>query len=235
MDLETLGAIASIILIDLVLSGDNALVIGMAARSLPDRQRKWAIVGGTAAAILLRVTLTVLAALIFFSFTGLRLAGGLLLCWIAVKLLIEPPAEEEVGAGERLWEAVRIILVADVVMSLDNILAVAGASRGHLGLLVFGLMLSIPLLMGGATLVSYLLRRAPWLVWLGGAVIAWVAGEMMVNDPLLHERITRQLPALTWVIPLGLTLAIVIGSFLWVRRRTDRELLESTTAEDGRS
>ncbi len=226
MEWGILGAIASIILIDLVLSGDNALVIGMAARELPNRQRKWAILWGTGVAILLRVAFTALTALLFFSVTGLRLIGGLLLIWIAVKLLVRPPAgrlaadKEDAAVSHSLWEAIRIIVIADVVMSLDNILAVAGASRGHLGLLVFGLALSIPILMGGAALVAYLMRRMPWLIWLGGGVLAWVAGEMIVGDPLLHERLTELLPALLWLIPLTITLGVVIASYLWYMRRS---------------
>ncbi|OGF54575.1 MAG: hypothetical protein A2Z21_06755 [Candidatus Fraserbacteria bacterium RBG_16_55_9] len=219
MDWSILGKVASIVLIDLVLSGDNALVIGMAARDLPSRQRRWAILWGTVAAIVLRVSFTILAALLLFNFPGLRLGGGLLLIWIAVKLLAKPPSEEQVGTGHGLWEAIRIIVVADAVMSLDNILAVAGASHGDLALLIFGLALSIPLLMGGAVLVAYLMNRLPWLNWLGGAVLAWVAGEMIVNDPLLRDRLENALLALHWVIPLLLTLVVVVASYIWVRRR----------------
>jgi len=219
MDWSTLSAIASIVLIDLVLSGDNALVIGMAARELPHRQRRWAIVWGTVGAIVLRVTFTLLAATLLFNVAGLRLAGGLLLLWIAVKLLVKPPSEGEVEAGHSLLEAIRIIVLADLVMSLDNILAVAGASRGHLGLLIFGLVLSIPLLMGGAALVAHLMRRFSWLVWLGGVVIAWVAGEMIAGDPVLHERLGEILPALYWLIPLMVTLGVVALSYIWLARR----------------
>lgn len=216
MDLSTLSTLAGIVLIDLVLSGDNALVIGMAVRALPGQQRKWGIVGGAVAAITLRVTFTALAAFLFFNFAGLRLIGGLLLLWIATKLLVAPPAEGSRSVtGKSLIGAIRIILIADVVMSLDNILAVAGASHGRLELLVFGLALSIPLLMGGAALVAHVLNRLPWLVWLGGAVIAWVAGGMIVDDPLLRDPLDGTLPALQWLIPVGLLLAVVIGSYFW--------------------
>ncbi len=218
---EAFGAVFSIVLIDLVLSGDNALVIGMAARELPARQRAWAIVWGTVGAIVLRVFFTVLAALVLFSLPGLRLVGGLLLLWIAFKLLAEPPSPEEggVGAGRSLWEAVRIIVMADVIMALDNILAVAGASRGHLGLLIFGLVLSIPLLMGGAAVVAILMKRFPWLIWLGGAVIAWVAGGMIVEDPLLHEQLRTLFAPLSWLLPLGVTLGVIGLAYAQGRRQ----------------
>jgi YjbE family integral membrane protein len=219
MDWSVLGKVASIVLIDLVLSGDNALVIGMAARELPSHQRRWAILWGTVVAIGLRVSFTVLAALLLFHVPGLRLGGGFLLIWIAIRLLIRPPSEEEVEAGHGLWEAIRIIAIADFVMSLDNVLAVAGASHGDLALLIFGLALSIPLLMGGAALVAYLMNRLPWLLWLGGAILAWVAGEMIVNDPLLREPLQRILPALHWIIPLLITLAVLIVSFAWHNSR----------------
>ena len=219
MDWSSISSITGIVLIDLVLSGDNAVVIGMAARDLPNHQRRMAILWGTGAAILLRVTFTVLVVLLL-GITGLRLIGGLLLVWIAVKLLIQPPGgEEDVEVGRGLLEAIRIIVLADVVMSLDNMLAVAAASRGHLGLLVFGLALSIPILMGGAALVAYLMKRLPWLVWLGGAVLAWVAGEMIVGDPLIDERLNAALPALHRLIPLLITLGVVIASYVWVRRK----------------
>jgi YjbE family integral membrane protein len=220
MEWSTLSGIASIILIDLVLSGDNALVIGMAARDLPAPQRRWAILWGTVAAIGLRVTFTILAALLLFNFAGLRLAGGSLLIWIAIKLLVKPPAEGEVEVGRSLWEAIRIIVLADIVMSLDNVLAVAGASHGNLALLIFGLALSIPLLMGGATIVSHMLNRWSPLIWLGGAVLAWVAAEMIAHDPLLHDRLQQIWPALPQIIPLFVTLGVMGTSYIWVRRRS---------------
>lgn len=220
MELATLSALVSIVLIDLVLSGDNALVIGMAARALPPKQRKWAILGGTAAAIVFRVGFTLIVNRLLFGVTGLRLVGGLLLIWVAAKLLVEPPAEGEgVAAGHSLWGAIRIILVADVVMSLDNILSIAAAAGESFWLLVIGLALSIPILMGGATLVSYVMNRAPWLVWLGGAVIAWISGKLIVEEPLLHEHWQALLPAPQWLLPGALTALIVLGSYLWVRRR----------------
>lgn len=233
MDVGTLSAVVSIVLIDLVLSGDNALVIGMAARSLPGQQRRWAIIGGTLAAIALRVSFALALFYLLFgklSIPGIRLVGGLLLTWIAFRLLTQPASSDEVSPGQGLIEAIRIIVVADVVMSLDNILAVAGASQGHLWALVFGLVLSIPILMAGATVVARLLSRFPWLTWLGGAVIAWVAGQMIVDDPLLHERLGELLTTLHWIIPLAMTLGIVVAAFLRVRYRGNRSAAPSSAS-----
>lgn len=220
MDLGQLGALLSIILIDLTLSGDNALVIGMAARSLPARQRRWAIIGGTAAAIVFRVGFTLIVNQLLFGVTGLRLVGGVLLLWVAAKLLLEPPqSEEDVEGAGNLWGAIRVILVADVVMSLDNILSIAAAAGEHFWLLIFGLLLSIPILMGGATIVARVMNRAPWLVWLGGAVIAWISGKLIVEEPLYHDALVAVVPLAGWLIPAALTLAVVGGCYLWVRYR----------------
>ena len=218
MDLGQLGALLSIILIDLTLSGDNALVIGMAARSLPVQQRKYAIIGGTAAAIVFRVAFTLIVNQILFGVTGLRLVGGVLLIWVAVKLLIQPPETEEgVQGASSLWGAIRVILVADVVMSLDNILSIAAAAGDHFWLLIIGLMLSIPILMGGATIVAHIMNRAPWLVWLGGAVIAWISGHLIVEEPLYHAALVDIVPYAGWVLPGALTAGLVGGCYLWVR------------------
>lgn len=221
MDWSTIGLrIISVIMSDLLLSGDNALVIGMAARSLPDRQRRWAIILGTGAAILLRVTFTILMAILIFGVPGLRLVGGLLLIWIAFKLLVKPPsAQEEIAVGRSLLEAIWIIVLADAVMSFDNILAVAAASHGDPALIIFGLMLSIPILMVGAALVARIMKRLPWLIWLGGALLAWIAGKIIVDDPLLHEHL-KQLPSLLWLIPLIVTLSVVAFSYLWLNRKS---------------
>lgn len=223
VDWSVVGAFGSIILIDLVLSGDNAIVIGMAARGLPDRQRRWAIVGGVFGAVALRVFFAVLFAVLLFEtgLPGVRLVGGVLLVWIAWRLVVEPPEPEEDGKeASDLLEAIGIIIVADAVMSLDNMLAVAGASRGELWLIGFGLALSIPLLFIGAAVISRGLNRYPWLVWVGGAVIAWVAGELIVKEPLLSAvfagvgQLGRSFIALLFVT------GILVGSYLWKRRET---------------
>ena len=176
-----------IIWINIILSGDNAVVIALAARSLPPEQQKKAIFYGSAAAVVLRIVLTVVAVkLLALSF--LQIAGGLLLLWIGVQLL----SDEEDGEGESkeygsLAAAVRTILIADLVMSLDNVIAVAAAAKGSTTLLIVGLAISIPLVIFGSTLMIKLMERFPIIVTLGAALIGWVGGETMVSDVALKD------------------------------------------------
>jgi integral membrane protein, YjbE family len=171
--------------IDIVLAGDNAVVIALACRSLPPRQRTVGIVLGAAAAIMLRILFTLIVQQIL-GIHWLKLAGGLILLWIAVKLILaEEASEQSVKSGASLWEAIRIIAIADMVMSLDNVLAIAAAAHGDPNLIIFGLLLSIPLVVGGATLISRLLTRYPILVWAGAALLGWVAGELIATEPVL--------------------------------------------------
>lgn len=178
----------SIIVIDLSLAGDNALVIAMATHALPPRQQLRGRVWGTAVAVGLRIAgIMVVSALLDVPL--LQMIGGLLLLWIAVKLVrpAEAPAGGEAGRqGRSLREAVWIIVVADVTMSLDNVLAVAAAARGELALVTFGIALSLPLVVWGSGLLSRLMVRHQWIIWLGGGVLGYVAGEMMMDDPLVR-------------------------------------------------
>jgi YjbE family integral membrane protein len=184
-----LSAIFRIVVIDLVLSGDNAVVIGMAAHRLAPRQRRAAILIGGAAAIVLRIGLTTVAALLL-GLPGLRLVGGFLLIWIAFKLVEE---EEESHQGVKvaasMKEAILTILVADFIMSTDNVLGVAAASGGHLGLLLFGLIFSMLILMFMGSLVANLVNKFWWLAYLGSGVIAWTGAAMVLEDPIVHERL----------------------------------------------
>lgn len=220
---ETLAAIASIIVIDLVLSGDNAVVIGMAANQLPSDQRRKAIFFGAAGAIGLRVLFTALVAFLM-GVPLLQLGGGLLLTWIAVKLLRpQAAAHANVPAATRTWEAIRTIVIADVVMSLDNILAVGGAAHGQLWLLLFGLALSIPLITVGSGAVVWAIDRMPWLIYVGSGVLAWTAGKMMVEDPYVH-RLIGETAILELVFPGVLMVAVMaIG---WGVRRTSAKAIE---------
>jgi YjbE family integral membrane protein len=177
--------VLKIIGIDIVLAGDNAVVIALACRTLPARQRTMGILLGAAAAVLLRVLFTLVVQQVL-DIDFLKLVGGLLLFWIAVKLLIsEEGSEEAIKSGQTLWEAVRIIALADIVMSLDNMLAIAAAAHGDPTLIIFGLIVSIPLVVGGATLITNLLTRYPVLVWAGAALLGWIAGELIATEPLL--------------------------------------------------
>jgi len=178
-------AILQIVLIDIVLAGDNAVVIALAVRQLKPKERFWGIVIGSGMAVVLRVALTFGASQLI-NMDYVKVAGGALILWIAVKLLRENtgPATEQ-AAAKNLWDAVWLITVADITMSLDNVLAVAGASKGSFGLLLFGLGLSIPLVVFTSSLLSRLMDRYPVVVYLGSAVLGWVGGGMIMTDRLI--------------------------------------------------
>jgi YjbE family integral membrane protein len=174
--------LAKIIGVNVVLSGDNAVVIALAARSLPPKQQKQAIFYGAGAAVVLRVVLTVFAVALL-ALPWLKIAGGLLLFWIGIKLLVPGEGEGSISASEHMLTAVKTILIADLVMSLDNVIAVAAAAGGSMTLLVLGLAISIPLVVFGATLLVTLMERYPVIITIGAALIGMVAGEMMITDP----------------------------------------------------
>jgi|SRR5690349_1712238 YjbE family integral membrane protein len=179
--------LGAIIWVNIILSGDNAVVIALAARSLPERQQKLAILWGAAAAVVLRIILTIVAVeLLKLSF--LKLIGGVLLFWIAVKLLVpEDDGDGDVKSSDHLIGAIKTILIADLVMSLDNVIAVAAVAKGSIVLLVLGLLISIPLVVFGATLLMKVMERYPVIVTVGAALIGYVAGEMLVTDPTVLE------------------------------------------------
>lgn len=232
MDPELVAAILSIILIDLVLSGDNALVIGMAASRLQGPSRRRAIIFGAGGAVLLRVIFTGMVA-VLLSIPFLQLAGGLLLVWIAIKL-VRPQHEGhgEVKAASTFAEAVRTIVMADVVMSLDNILAVGATAHGDLRLLLFGLALSIPLVTFGSGFVAWVLDRWSWLMMVGGAVLAWTAGKMLIDDPLLHDRLaaTSSGATLEYAIPASIAIAVLAFGY-YLRRRAGAPVASTLEAE----
>lgn len=186
LEVDFLTRLFSIVLIDLVLSGDNAVVIGMAARRLSDENRRKAIVWGGVGAVGLRVIFTVAAALLL-GLPYLQAIGGVLLLWIAYRLVKPSHQEAHVREAGSLSDAIKTIILADVVMSLDNILAVGGAAHGHLGLLIFGLMLSIPILMLGSNLVARLLQRLPILLYIGVFVLVHAAIGMILGDKLVAD------------------------------------------------
>lgn len=182
-------AVAKIIMIDILLGGDNAVVIALACRRLPPKQRTLGILWGTAGAIALRVVL-IFFALSLLSVPLLKLVGALLLLWIGVKLLL--PEEEDkhgkIESSDRLWAAVKTVIVADFVMSLDNVIAIAGAAEGagdshKMLLVIFGLLVSIPIIVWGSQLVVRLMDRFPIIITLGGMLLGWIAGEMAITDP----------------------------------------------------
>lgn len=176
-------AVGQIILIDIVLSGDNAVVIALACRNLSPEQRKTGIFWGVAGAVGLRVVLTVFAALVM-NMPWLKLVGGLLLVWIAVKLMLPEEGDgHDIKASGNLWGAVKTIIVADFVMSLDNVIAVAGAAHGSLALLLFGLAVSIPLIVWSSQLILHWMERWPSIVLFGAGLLGYVAGQMIFSDP----------------------------------------------------
>lgn len=177
--------IIKIIWINILLSGDNAVVIALACRGLPHRQRLWGMILGAGLAVLLRVVFTgVVASLLLLPY--LKIAGGLALFYIAAKLLVpDEPDTSETEAVEHLWRAVRIVAVADIIMSLDNVIAIAAAANGNMALLVLGLAISIPLIVAGAAATMALLDRFPILVWAGAALLGWIVGEVIATDPVV--------------------------------------------------
>ncbi|MGU9950765.1 MAG: TerC family protein, partial [Gammaproteobacteria bacterium WSBS_2016_MAG_OTU1] len=178
----------AIVLIDLLLAGDNAIVIALAARKLPPHLQKKAVLAGTAGAIIVRVAL-VFFALTLLKLPGLSLAGGLLLYWIAWRLLAKGDDDPDTPQAATFWAAMRTIIIADTVMGLDNILAIAGASRGDWGLVIFGLVLSIPIMVGGSLLILKLMKKAPWLIAVGCGLLAIIAGRMILDDWWVREQI----------------------------------------------
>src|SRR3954451_7334718 len=174
-----------IIGVNIILSGDNAVVIALAARSLPPQQQKKAVFWGAGAAVILRIILTIFAAALL-ALPWLKIVGSLLLFWIGVKLLIPEEGDDDIKASDQLLAAIKTILIADLVMSLDNVIAVAAAAGGHMGLLIIGLAVSIPLVVFGATLLIKLMERFPAIITLGAGLIGWVAGEMLVADSALR-------------------------------------------------
>lgn len=207
--------ILNIVIIDLILAGDNAVVIAMAVRSLPRAQRQGGIILGAGAAVLLRVVLTFFVAkLLTISF--IKLAGGVLIAWIAVKLFIEGAPEQGDKEAKTLWQAMWLIVVADITMSTDNVLAVAGASQGNFFLLIFGLALSIPLVIFTSNLLAILMDRYPIIIYIGAAVLGRVAAEMIFTDPAVVGWLQ---PPKWFVYTMEAVLAggvIVVGK-LWIR------------------
>ncbi|GGG48926.1 TerC family protein [Chelatococcus composti] len=188
LDTQTLIAIVQIIWIDILLSGDNAVVIALACRSLPDNQRRLGVVLGAGTAIVLRIIFAfIISQLLALPF--LKVVGGLLLLWIALKLIQGDDDDHEVKESTSLWGAVRTIAIADAVMSLDNVLAISAASHGNVWLFVFGILVSIPLIVIGSTLIMALIERFPIFVWAGAALLGWIAGEMLVADPWVAEQL----------------------------------------------
>lgn len=218
---ELFARFLGILAIDLILSGDNAVVIALAVRQLKGDTRRKAIILGATGAVLLRLFFAAIVTFLL-QIPLLQAVGGALLLWVAWKLVHDSPGgeENEVQAGGNLWEAIRIIIIADVVMSLDNVVALVGVSGGNLALLVFGLALTIPLIIWGSTFLSALLDRWRWLVYVGAGILVYVAVEMLFEDSVVHGFIGDSLQSFETLIALAGTAVFVALAWLWSRRGT---------------
>lgn len=220
-----LSSFLMIILIDLVLAGDNAVVIAMAVRNLTPKKRKIGILVGAGGAVILRVALTIVVAQLI-GIKGLKFFGGVLIFWIALKLFIEgAPEEEGRKEAKTLWQAMITIMIADIVMSLDNMLAVAGASHGNNLLIIFGLVLSIPFVVFTSGLLSMLMDKYPIIVYLGAMVLGKVAGEMIITDTYVQSFLHTGKVTQYIVEAAGAVLVVVIGK-LWMKYRAKKDTQE---------
>ncbi len=208
-------AVLQIIAIDIVLSGDNAVVIALACRSLPPQQRRKGIFWGVTGAISLRVILTFFAVTLL-DLPYLKAIGAALLLWIGVKLMLpDKPTALEIASSESLIAAVRTIIIADFVMSLDNVIAVAAAADGSILLLIFGLIVSIPLIVWGSQLILHFMDRYPIIITLGAGLLGWVAGDMAVSDPVIQPWAMNAIPFAEWTAALaGALFVVLVGTWL---------------------
>ena len=212
-----------IILVNIVLSGDNAVVIALAARSLPPHQQKQAIFWGAGAAVAMRIVLTIIAVELL-RWPWLKLIGAVLLLWIAVKLLLPEDGDEgDIESSENLWAAIKTILIADLVMSLDNVIAVAAAAKGSIVLLILGLAISIPLVVFGATMLMKIMDRYPVIITIGAGLLGWVAGDMAATDPVVKGWVDANAAWLHWVAPTaGVVFVVALGKWLAARAEAGR-------------
>jgi YjbE family integral membrane protein len=234
----------TIIWVNIILSGDNAVVIALAARSLPKHQQSKAVFWGAGAAVIMRIILTIVAVELL-KWPYLKIIGGLLLFWIAVKLLMPEDGGEDVESSDNLIQAIKTILIADLVMSLDNVIAVAAAAKGSILLLVLGLLISIPLVIFGATLLMKLMERYPIIITIGAGILGWVAGEMLVTDPVLVDWISANLPWMhihlpagldvTWAQIVGVVFVVVFGKWLAARAQESEAKVVDLAAGDQQS
>ena len=210
-------AVLQIIAIDIVLGGDNAIIIALACRNLPKHQRRAGILWGTAGAIILRVILVFFATSLM-EIWGLRSIGGILLIWIGVKLLTEVETNDldgKINQSSNLLTAIRTIIIADFVMSLDNALAITAAAKGNIGLVVFGLLLSVPIIISGSALILRLMERFPIIITAGAGLLGWLGGGLIISDKLFADFITTSLPAApTMAAAAGAISVVTIGKFL---------------------
>jgi YjbE family integral membrane protein len=214
--------LGQITLINIVLSGDNAVVIALAARSLPPHQRTKAVIWGAGAAVIMRIILTIIAVELL-KWPYLKIIGAILLFWIAIKLLVPEEGDENIESSDNLIKAIKTILIADLVMSLDNVIGVAAAAKGNMTLLILGLAISIPIVVFGATILMKLMEKWPIIITIGAGLLGWVAGEMLMTDPAWAVWITTHLPwahinifgwEVSWAQIVGAAFVVLAGKYL---------------------
>jgi len=228
LDPEFGARLVRIIIIDLLLAGDNALVIALAVRSLPRRQQLLGRLWGTAGAVVLRL-LFIAVVTVLLRVPLLQFAGGLALVWIAIKLIRQDAGEGEGGAAHQsatLMGAIWIIIVADVTMSLDNVIAIAGAAHGDLFLVAFGIAFSIPIVVWASGILARLMNRSPWIIWAGGGVLGEVAGDMMIHDRVVHGWLGPVADAANYPLRVLLFASITFLGWRLARRETAAEGVE---------
>jgi YjbE family integral membrane protein len=226
--LEFFTALITIIFIDLILAGDNAIVIGLAARNLPKHQQKQAVIWGTVGAVGIRALATVLVVYLL-DIPWLMLTGGILLLWIAYKLLVDSSDHGDIKAGNTLWQSIRTIIIADAAMGIDNVIAVAGAAHGNVWLVVLGLVISIPIVVWGSTLFIKLISRYAWIVYLGSGVLAYTAAKMITHEPKI-EGFFEANALFKWSFMILVVIVIVLAG-LWRNTARSKKLATEKSRE----
>ena len=230
-DPETWTALFKIAVINVVLSGDNAVVIALACRSLPPKQQRNAFLVGTGGIVVLMTGLTASAALLM-TLPYIQIIGSVLLLWIGVKLLLPEDDEGNVKDSDNFWEAVKTIIIADIVMSLDNVLGMAGAAKGHFGMLFVGLVITMPLILFGSAMLMKLMERFPALITIGSGLLGYVAGDMAVGDLAVKDYVETHAQALDVVAPIvGAAFVIVAGKLLARRKQAAAPAADDKSAD----
>jgi len=219
-DPEMWTALFKIAVINVVLSGDNAVVIALACRGMEPRQQRNAFLVGTGGIVVLMTILTAFAAWLM-TLPYIQLVGSVLLIWIGIKLLLPEEGEGEIGDSSNFWQAVKTIIIADIVMSLDNVLGMAGAAKGHLGMLFIGLLITMPLILFGSALLMKLMERFPIFVTIGAGLLGWVAGEMAIGDIAVKDYVEHNAHFLDYAAPLVVALMVIIAGKMIARHKTE--------------
>ncbi|MBB3112778.1 YjbE family integral membrane protein [Paenibacillus phyllosphaerae] len=226
--MEFWTALITIVFIDLILAGDNAIVIGMAARSLPKEQQKQAIIGGTIGAVGIRILATVLVVYLLM-IPWLLLIGGVMLLWIAYKLLVQEDSHGELKAGNTIWASIRTIIIADAAMGLDNVIAVAGAAHGNFLLVVLGLLISIPIVVWGSTLFIKLIEKLPWIMYVGSGVLAYTAAKMVTHEPKIEGWFDER-EAVRWAFLIVMVIVVIAAGLLTNKVKKKKESAQHQAA-----